>query len=57
MVKFTDYMVAMTALLLGIHALDQESAEKIKQELVNAKIIPEGMSYFYTVHSYTSILI
>jgi hypothetical protein len=42
MVKFTNYIVAVAALLLGVHALDQDLANKIKQELVEAMIIPEG---------------
>lgn len=46
MVNLTTFMVMATAMLLGVNALDKPTADKIKEELVRAKIIPEVLEEF-----------
>ncbi|CAO3638754.1 unnamed protein product [Mucor fragilis] len=46
MVNLTTFMVMATAMLMGVTALDKPTADKIKQELVKAKIIPEALEEF-----------
>lgn len=42
MVNLTTFMVAVTAMMLGVYTLDESTANKIKAELKKANIIPEG---------------
>lgn len=35
-------MVVATAMLLGVQALDDTTANQIRKELIEAKIIPDG---------------
>lgn len=46
MVNLTTFMVMATAILLGVNALDKSTANKIKKELIKAKIIPEAIEEF-----------
>lgn len=46
MVNLTTFMVMATAMLLGVNALDKSTANKIKDELIKAKIIPEAVEEF-----------
>lgn len=39
MVNVSTYMVAVTAMVLGINALDANSAEQVRVELENANVI------------------
>jgi hypothetical protein len=42
MVNLSTFMVVVTAMLLGVQALDKNTANQIKKELIDAKIIPDG---------------
>lgn len=42
-------MVAATAMLLGVQALDEFTAKKIRDELRKANIIPEGKVHILTL--------
>jgi hypothetical protein len=42
MVHISSMMVAVTAMVLGINALDDNSANRLRDELKVASIIPDG---------------
>jgi hypothetical protein len=42
MVHISSMMVAVTAMVLGINALDDNSANRLRDELKAANIIPDG---------------
>lgn len=44
MVNISAYMVAATAMILGINALDTASAQQIQSALENASVLPGSVS-------------
>jgi hypothetical protein len=54
MVNLSTFMVVATAMLLGVQALDKNTAELIKKELIDAKIIPDGKLSLY-ISSYLTL--